>query len=78
MILTDKEKLVITEFIHAYQTDTLIKSEGEAVIELFKNKGVDTSNVELEVYSIRNLIRKNIGSSEISVIVNDYLNGKLA
>jgi len=77
MELTNKEKLVIAEFVFAYETDTLIKSECESVIELFKNKGVDTSRVDLEVYSILNLIRKNIGSAEISGIVNDYLNGKL-
>jgi hypothetical protein len=77
MELTNKEKLVIAEFVYAYETDTLIKSEGESVIELFKNKGVDTSNVELEVYSILRVIRENIGFAEISVIVNDYLKGKL-
>lgn len=76
--LSNQEKLVIAEFIHAMETDTLIKSEGQAVIDLFAEKGIERAKTtELETYSIFFLIKSEIEVIDRQIIMNEYLTGKL-
>ena len=75
--LTTEEKNIIAEYIYSYQTEILIKSDAERVIELFKNRGFDTSKVELEAHSVMNLIRLYIDSPDRDDIMNLYFQGKL-
>lgn len=75
--LTKEEKFIIAEFIYSYQTDILIKSDAERVIDLFKARGNDVSEVKLEANAVMNLIRQHIESPDRIEIMNAYYAGKL-
>lgn len=70
--LTNKDQYIIAEYIYSYQQDILIKSDAKSVIKMFNEKGIDTSEVELEAHAVMNLIRKHIGSVDRNMIMEQY------
>lgn len=76
---TNKQQEVIAEFIHAYQTDTLIKSEGEALLKVFQDHKVvlSDSNSDLSIDDYLKLILLNIDLDTIDEIMKKYYKGEL-
>lgn len=76
--LSKKDKAAIGEYIHAYKTETLIKSEGEAVIKMFKKHGVkEADETPLEAHAIMFLIKGHIEREDRTSIMRDYYKGRL-
>ena len=76
---TNKQQEVIAEFIHAYQTHTLIKSEGEALLKVFQDHNVvlSDSNSDLSIHEYLKLILLNIDLDTIDEIMKKYYKGEL-
>lgn len=78
MEFTQKQKLAIAEFLHAYETDTLIKPEAEKLISVFQEHSVPEAYVaNLEIDDCCDLIINNTTADERSEIMALYYSGKL-
>ena len=78
MILTDKQKLAIAEFAHAYETDTLIKPEAEALIKVFQEHGVPEAFVaNVDIDDCLELLFENTTVEERDLIMQSYYSGSL-
>ena len=77
MIFTNQEKTVVADFIFSMETDVLIKSDAEKVINMFKLKGVDVSNVGLNAYQVFMLIKQHFDVLERRELMKLYTSGKL-
>lgn len=76
--LSQSDKLKIAEFIFAFESDTLIKSEGQDVLDLFKAHHVSAAEkTELEAYSIMILIKSEIEQDARHRIMREYFGGTL-
>jgi hypothetical protein len=78
MEFTDKQKLVIAEFAHAYETDTLIKSEAEDLIKVFQEHNISkafTTNVDIN--DCLELLFENTTLEERDLIMQSYYSGSL-
>jgi hypothetical protein len=76
--LSEKDKYHIAEFLYSYETEVLIKSDGEAVINLFKKHGVERAKTtKLEIIPILTLIKMEIDYDARKQIMSDYFAGKL-
>lgn len=73
-----KDKFKIAEFLYAMETDTLIKSEGQAVIDLFMAHKVERAKTtKLETISIFMLIKEYFDVIDRQELMKDYFSGKL-
>ena len=71
--LSKEERFVIAEYLYSQSQGILIKSDAEAVIEVFKRHNVEEANtIELEEYAVLMLIKKNIKEQYLDKIMNDY------
>lgn len=68
MKIENKDKLQIAEFVHAIQTDTLIRSEVAKCIDALKNAGVVS---KLEHESVMQSMKSNDGRA--LKLMGDYL-----
>jgi len=76
--LSKKDKSAIAEYIHSYETDILIKSDGEVVIKMFKKHGVkEADETPLEAHAIMFLIKGHIEREDRTLIMQDYYKGRL-
>lgn len=75
---TTQQKIAIAEYIYADMTDTLIKSEGEAVIKAMQEHHIPEAFVtNLETNDIEALILNNTTNETRTEIFNAYVSGKL-
>lgn len=75
---TTKQQYDIAEFIFAHQTDTLIKSEAESLIQVFKDHHIiDAFVTNLEVDDCLDLLMKNTSLETRDAIMQKYYKGDL-
>jgi hypothetical protein len=78
MKFTKQQQYIIAEFIFAHETDTLIKPEAQALIEVFQEHSVPEAYVaNLSIEDCVDLLVKNTTSEERSTIMADYYSGNL-
>jgi len=78
MKLTDKQKLAIAEFAHAYETDTLIKPEAEALIKVFQEHGIPEAFVaNVDIDDCLELLMANTTIEERTELMQLYYSGSL-
>lgn len=76
--LSKKDKSDIAEYIYSYETDILIKSDGESVIKMFKKHGVkEADETPLEAHAIMFLIKAHIERADRTAIMEDYYKGRI-
>jgi hypothetical protein len=76
--LTNKQQLVIAEFIFAFRSDTLIKSEAEDLIEVFKEHHVPEAYVaNLSIEDTIDLLTNNMSPDTAEEILKKYFRGEL-
>lgn len=75
---TDKQKEAIAEYIFADMTGTIIKSEAEAVIQVFQQHHIAESFVSnLSYEDVSTLILDNTTNETRMEVYNLYTSGKL-
>ncbi len=78
MKLTDKEKMIIAEFIFSYETDVLIKTDAIAVIQLLEKKEIEGADeLTMDAAKIKAAVIKAVTQKEVTSIMADYYSGKL-
>lgn len=76
--LSKDDKYKIAEFIFAWESDTIIRSEAEDVIAVFKSHSVELANrVKVEAFPVLNMIRLSLEPFDRGIIMKDYYAGKL-
>lgn len=73
---TDKQQYDIAEFIFAYESDTLIKPEAEALIRVFQEHHVPEAFVaNLSIEDTIGLLASNTSLETRDVIMGKYYSG---
>ncbi|PIZ50427.1 hypothetical protein COY27_07130 [Candidatus Woesearchaeota archaeon CG_4_10_14_0_2_um_filter_33_13] len=75
--LTDKDKYIIAEYIYSFHQDILIKSDAQEVLNMFDRKGINVIGIELEKYTVMNLIRKHVGVLDRQEIMEQYYSNNI-
>ena len=76
--LSKTDKYALAEYMYSYDSDILIKSDAEAVLNVLANHGIEKAvGHELEAHSIMYLIKGAIERADREQIMNEYYSGKL-
>jgi hypothetical protein len=75
---TERHQYDIAEFIFAYESDTLIKSEAESLIKVFQDHRVPEAFVaNLEIKDCMDLLMSNTSLETRDEIMKKYYSGAL-
>lgn len=78
MEFTKKQELAIAEFIFSYETDVLITSDAQNLINVFQEHHVPEAYVaNISIEDCMQLIKDNISVEQTDEILKKYLSGKL-
>lgn len=76
--LSKNDKLAIAEFLHAFSSDLLIKSDVVKVIDVLKNHKIkNAENLKIEVIPVLNLVNQNIDITDRKLIMDAYYSNTL-
>ena len=78
MEFTKEQEFIIAEFIFAYQSDTLIKSEAKELINVFQEHSVPEAYVaNLSVTDCIYLLINNTSQEQRDTLMDKYYSGNL-
>jgi hypothetical protein len=78
MEFTTQQESAIAEFAHAFETDTLIKPEAEALIKVFQDHNIPEAFVaDVDVDDCLMLLFSNTTIEQRSEIMKKYYSGSL-
>ena len=76
--LSNNDRYVIAEFIFGYESETLIKSEGQAVLDMFQKHGITKQfKGDMTGISILMMIKMEIDPFDRKAIMDSYYSGNL-
>ena len=76
--LSENDKYVIAEFLFSYESDVLIKSDAQAVVDMFKKHGATKYfKGEMNATSILMMIKMEIDPFDRKEIMEAYYSGNL-